>query len=64
MMPGGNWIVRVEARGGEEEKPQALKAADVEGYNAMYKEGTEKIAGPESTERQFGYGIGNRRLGY
>ena len=30
-MPGGDWMVRVEARGGEEDEPQALKAADVEG---------------------------------
>ena len=56
--------MRVEARRGEEDEPQALKAADVEGYNAMCKEGTEKIAGPESTERQFGYGIGSRTVGY
>lgn len=44
----------VEARGGEKNEPQVLKATDVQGQNAMYDEGAESIASPEATERKFG----------
>lgn len=56
MVPGGAWLSRVEARGGEKDEPQVLKAADVEGHNGLYKEGTENVAGPEATERKLGFG--------
>lgn len=58
MMPGGGWMCRVEARGGEKDEPEVLKAADVEGHNAMYEEGAENIAGPEATDRKFGFESG------
>lgn len=56
MVPRGVWLGRVEARGGEKDEPQVLEAADVEGHNGMYNEGTENIAGPEATERKLGFG--------
>lgn len=54
MPPRGGRMGRVEARGGEKDEPQVLKAADVESDDAMYEEGAENIAGPEATDRKFG----------
>lgn len=51
-------MCRVEARGREKDEPEVLKAADVEGHNAMYEEGAENIAGPEATDRKFGFESG------
>lgn len=47
-MTGGFGAGRIEARGGEEDVPEALKGADVEGKDCEYEKSADDVAGPDT----------------